>query len=143
MQDTEPSWLTMVDRGASTVWEAWHGIDEHGVADESLNHYSKGAVISFLHRYVAGIRPRPRATSPTADSGSSRSRAAGSPPLKRSTTRRTVASSRHGASTRTFEPPDVRADHDRATGNDGRRAPSRRHPVDVGPGVTLHHCTLG
>ena len=24
---------------------------------ESLNHYSKGAVISFLHRYVAGLRP--------------------------------------------------------------------------------------
>ncbi|MET0908002.1 MAG: alpha-L-rhamnosidase C-terminal domain-containing protein, partial [Ilumatobacteraceae bacterium] len=23
----------------------------------SLNHYSKGAVISFLHRYVAGLQP--------------------------------------------------------------------------------------
>ena len=57
LQDTPPSWLTMVDRGASTVWEAWNGIDEHGVAHDSLNHYSKGAVIAFLHRYVAGIRP--------------------------------------------------------------------------------------
>ena len=24
---------------------------------ESLNHYSKGAVVSFLHRYVAGLTP--------------------------------------------------------------------------------------
>ncbi len=44
----------MVDRGATTVWESWAGIDADGVANESLNHYSKGAVISFLHRYVAG-----------------------------------------------------------------------------------------
>ena len=27
-----------------------------GTPFESLNHYSKGAVVSFLHRYVAGIR---------------------------------------------------------------------------------------
>jgi alpha-L-rhamnosidase len=57
LQDTPPSWLTMVDRGATTVWEHWEGLDEAGVAHESLNHYSKGAVISFLHRHVAGIRP--------------------------------------------------------------------------------------
>jgi alpha-L-rhamnosidase len=57
LQDTPPSWLTMVDRGATTIWESWEGIDADGVAHESLNHYSKGAVISFLHRYVAGIQP--------------------------------------------------------------------------------------
>jgi len=60
MQDTEPSWLTMIDRGATTVWEHWNGVDADGVAHDSLNHYSKGAVISFLHRCVAGLR----ATSP-------------------------------------------------------------------------------
>jgi alpha-L-rhamnosidase len=54
-QNTPPSWLAMVERGATTIWEAWEGIDDEGVAHESLNHYSKGAVISFLHRYVAGI----------------------------------------------------------------------------------------
>lgn len=57
LQDSEPSWLTMVDRGATTIWEHWDGIDEGGVAHASLNHYSKGAVISFLHNFIAGIRP--------------------------------------------------------------------------------------
>ena len=55
LQDTPPSWLAMVVRGATTVWELWEGIDTDGVPHESLNHYSKGAVISFLHNYVAGI----------------------------------------------------------------------------------------
>ncbi|MDQ0827599.1 alpha-L-rhamnosidase [Arthrobacter sp. B2I5] len=59
MQDSEPSWLTMVDRGATTVWELWNGIDANGTAHQSLNHYSKGAVVSFLHRYTAGLRQAP------------------------------------------------------------------------------------
>jgi alpha-L-rhamnosidase len=57
LQDTSPSWLTMIDRGATTMWEQWDGVDEHGVPHASLNHYSKGAVATFLHRYVAGLRP--------------------------------------------------------------------------------------
>jgi alpha-L-rhamnosidase len=57
LQDTEPSWLTMIDRGATTMWERWNGVDADGVPHESLNHYSKGAVASFLHRYVAGLQP--------------------------------------------------------------------------------------
>ena len=56
-QDTEPSWLVMLDRGATTVWEWWNGIDAEGNAHESLNHYSKGAVVSFLHQCVAGLTP--------------------------------------------------------------------------------------
>ena len=56
-QDTAPSWLTMVDRGATTMWEDWDGVDSSGVPHGSLNHYSKGAVATFLHRYVAGLRP--------------------------------------------------------------------------------------
>ena len=56
-QDTPPSWLTMVDRGATTMWEQWDGVDSRGVPHGSLNHYSKGTVATFLHRYVAGLRP--------------------------------------------------------------------------------------
>jgi alpha-L-rhamnosidase len=54
-QDSQPSWLSMVDRGATTMWERWDGVDPSGNAHDSLNHYSKGAVVSFLHRYVAGL----------------------------------------------------------------------------------------
>ena len=56
LQDTPPSWMAMINRGATTVWERWEGVDEDGVPHESLNHYSKGAVISYLHRYVAGLQ---------------------------------------------------------------------------------------
>jgi alpha-L-rhamnosidase len=59
MQDSEPSWLAMVDRGASTMWELWNGLDAAGAPHQSLNHYSKGAVVSFLHRYTAGLRQAP------------------------------------------------------------------------------------
>ena len=53
---TPPSWLAMIDRGATTVWELWEGVDVEGQAHMSLNHYSKGAVISFLYQYVSGIQ---------------------------------------------------------------------------------------
>jgi alpha-L-rhamnosidase len=56
LQETSPSWLLMIARGATTVWEEWEGIDAAGAPHASLNHYSKGAVISFLHRYVAGLQ---------------------------------------------------------------------------------------
>ena len=71
----EPSWLVMVDRGATTVWERWNGVSADGVPHESLNHYSKGAVISFLHRYTAGIELL--TSPPTGDSGSGRDPAGG------------------------------------------------------------------
>jgi alpha-L-rhamnosidase len=58
-QNSPPSWLAMIERGATTVWERWEGIDDDGVPHDSLNHYSKGAVISFLHRYVAGLQLDP------------------------------------------------------------------------------------
>lgn len=56
MQDSAPSWMYMRAKGATTIWEDWNGIDANGDAHASLNHYSKGAVISFLHHYVAGLR---------------------------------------------------------------------------------------
>jgi alpha-L-rhamnosidase len=57
LQDTPPSWLYMIRKGATTIWEWWEGVDSNNWPHESLNHYSKGAVISFLHHYVAGLRP--------------------------------------------------------------------------------------
>ena len=30
LQTTPPSWLAMVERGATTVWEEWEGIDDDG-----------------------------------------------------------------------------------------------------------------
>jgi alpha-L-rhamnosidase len=57
LQDSWPSWLGMIDAGATTVWERWEGYTDDGMPFESHNHFSKGAVITFLHRYIAGIRP--------------------------------------------------------------------------------------
>lgn len=58
-QRSAPSWLYMIDRGATTIWEDWEGIDADGVAHDSLNHYSKGAVIRFLHTHTLGLRQAP------------------------------------------------------------------------------------
>ncbi|MFF3935130.1 family 78 glycoside hydrolase catalytic domain [Streptomyces phaeofaciens] len=65
MRDSSPSWLAMIDRGATTVWEDWDGVDAQGLPKMSYNHYSKGAVVSFLHQYAAGIR-LPRTPGPEA-----------------------------------------------------------------------------
>jgi alpha-L-rhamnosidase len=48
--------MTMIDRGATTIWEMWDGVDENGKAHFSLNHFSLGSVISFMHTHIAGIR---------------------------------------------------------------------------------------
>jgi alpha-L-rhamnosidase len=54
-QKSYPSWLYAVVKGATTIWESWRGISESGKPYASLNHYSPGAVVNFLHRKVAGI----------------------------------------------------------------------------------------
>lgn len=58
-QRSAPSWLHMIDKGATTIWEDWEGVDDDGAAHESLNHYSKGAVIRFLHTHTLGLRQDP------------------------------------------------------------------------------------
>jgi len=55
-QEQQPSWLYMRNKGATTVWELWEGISEDGKPAMSLNHYSKGAVISFLHHNLVGLK---------------------------------------------------------------------------------------
>ncbi|WP_438495751.1 family 78 glycoside hydrolase catalytic domain [Paenibacillus sp. IHBB 3054] len=55
-QETCPSWLYAVTKGATTIWESWNGISPEGELAYSLNHYSYGAVCNFLFAGVAGIR---------------------------------------------------------------------------------------
>ena len=54
-----PSWLAMLDRGATTIWEDWEGIDADGHATASLNHYSKGSVVRFFYSHTLGLRQTP------------------------------------------------------------------------------------
>ena len=56
LQDTCPSWLYAVKKGATTIWETWDGIGEKGEVKASLNHYSYGAVCGWLFAGVCGIR---------------------------------------------------------------------------------------
>ena len=56
LQESLPSWLYSVKKGATTVWENWNGIDEEGKLHASMNHYSFGAVCSWLFDSVLGMR---------------------------------------------------------------------------------------
>jgi alpha-L-rhamnosidase len=56
-QETMPSWLYEVKQGATSIWETWDGRGEDGTPKGSLNHYSKGAIGSWLYQVVAGIEP--------------------------------------------------------------------------------------
>jgi alpha-L-rhamnosidase len=75
MQAECPSWLYMVDQGATTIWERWDSMLPDGTVNPggmtSFNHYALGAVADWLHSAVAGlsqaspvgdelsVRPRP------------------------------------------------------------------------------------
>jgi alpha-L-rhamnosidase len=57
LQDTAPSWLYQIDRGATTVWEVWRLVDTDGHPGiMSHNHYAFGCVDDWLYRQVAGLR---------------------------------------------------------------------------------------
>ncbi|CAF2714765.1 unnamed protein product [Rotaria sp. Silwood2] len=57
LQDTQPSWLSQIERGATTIWETWEGYDKHGKALASQNHYSLGAVTGWFQEGIAGLVP--------------------------------------------------------------------------------------
>lgn len=60
-----PSWLYIVDCGASTVWERWdawlpgRGFQNPGM--NSLDHVAFGAVAEWMYRHILGINPDPEA----------------------------------------------------------------------------------
>jgi alpha-L-rhamnosidase len=56
LQDTCPSWLYAVKKGATTIWETWDGIREDGTVHDSFNHYSYGAISGWLFSGVCGIK---------------------------------------------------------------------------------------
>lgn len=58
-QESFPSWLYPVKKGATTIWERWDGIKPDGsfqdVGMNSFNHYSYGAIGDWMYRVAAGI----------------------------------------------------------------------------------------
>jgi len=60
LQDTYPSWLYPVKKGATTIWERWDGIKPDGsfqaTSMNSFNHYAYGAIGDWMYKTVAGIR---------------------------------------------------------------------------------------
>lgn len=58
---TFPSWLYMLDNGATTIWERWDGyVKGRGFQDagmNSFNHWAFGAVGEWMWRYIVGLNP--------------------------------------------------------------------------------------
>lgn len=56
-----PSWLYMVDQGATTIWERWDGhVAGRGFQDpgmNSFNHFAFGSVGEWVWRTVVGLEP--------------------------------------------------------------------------------------
>ena len=51
-----PSWLYEVEKGATTIWEAWQAImPNNKVMNVSYNHYAFGCVGDWMYRNIAGI----------------------------------------------------------------------------------------
>jgi alpha-L-rhamnosidase len=61
LQEENPSWLYAVTMGATTVWERWDSMLPDGSINPgemtSFNHYALGAMVDWLYKMVAGIRP--------------------------------------------------------------------------------------
>jgi alpha-L-rhamnosidase len=59
LQDTYPSWLYSIKKGATTIWEHWDSIkpDDSFWSDDmnSFNHYAYGAIGDWMYRRVAGL----------------------------------------------------------------------------------------
>ncbi|HSB95685.1 MAG TPA: glycoside hydrolase family 78 protein [Spongiibacteraceae bacterium] len=60
-QESFPSWLYPITKGATTIWERWGGIQPDGSFGDdgmnSFNHYAYGAVGEWMYGTIGGIRP--------------------------------------------------------------------------------------
>ncbi len=55
-QTKGPSWLYMVENGATSIWENWLAVLPNGTPTESsYNHYAFGCVGDFIYRRIGGI----------------------------------------------------------------------------------------
>ncbi|MDO9397045.1 MAG: glycoside hydrolase family 78 protein [Herbiconiux sp.] len=61
LERSSPSWLSMVDKGATTIWERWDSLLDDLTVNPgnmtSFNHYALGAVADWMHRVIGGIAP--------------------------------------------------------------------------------------
>ncbi|MGN1004718.1 MAG: family 78 glycoside hydrolase catalytic domain [Oscillospiraceae bacterium] len=56
-QTRSPSWLYMVEQGATTIWENWEAVTPDGeTTASSYNHYAYGCVGDWIYRNIGGIR---------------------------------------------------------------------------------------
>lgn len=60
-QEGFPGWMHCINLGATTIWERWNSILDDGSISgtgmNSLNHYSYGAVMEYVYRFIAGVQP--------------------------------------------------------------------------------------
>jgi len=59
-QDSCPSWLYPVKRGATTIWERWDGIKPDNQLQDpfmnSFNHFANGSIGDWMYQTIGGIR---------------------------------------------------------------------------------------
>jgi alpha-L-rhamnosidase len=61
LEPATPSWLSMVRKGATTIWERWDSLLDDGTVNPgemtSFNHYALGSIADWMHRVIGGIAP--------------------------------------------------------------------------------------
>ncbi|GLY29745.1 glycoside hydrolase family 78 protein [Kineosporia sp. NBRC 101731] len=61
LEERTPSWLSMVGKGATTMWERWDSLLDDGTVNpgemNSFNHYALGSIADWMHRVIGGIEP--------------------------------------------------------------------------------------
>jgi len=56
-QESCPSWLYEVNKGATTMWESWSAISTSGeVSSYSYNHYAFGCIGDWMYREIGGLQ---------------------------------------------------------------------------------------